>query len=317
MSYEPAWWLRNGHLQSIYPSFFRKIEDDFFMRERFETPDEDFLDLDWAHQGHKRLIILNHGLEGHSRRPYVLGMAKAAITKQWDVLAWNYRSCSGEPNRQLTSYHSGVTRDLSTVVQYANSKGYDEIALIGFSIGGNKTVRYLDLCKQDIPKSLIGAVVFSVPYDLVSASEHLAKPRNALYMKNFLVSLREKLEQKKNLYPEHIDLSGFSKIKTFKEFDDRYTAPMNGFDSAVDYWQKSGSKNSLKQIEHPVLMVSALDDPFLTPECFPFDEVSANPNLTFEAPRYGGHIGFIAKEQGMYWSEARALKFLNQLSRLN
>lgn len=314
MHYKPSWWLKNGHIQSIYPSLFRRIEDSFLERERFETPDNDFLDLDWARKDNKRLVILSHGLEGHSRRPYVLGMAKAAVQHNWDVLAWNFRSCSGEPNRQLTSYHSGVTSDLNMVVQYAHSKGYEEIALIGFSIGGNKTIRYLDLCKQDIPESLIGAVVFSVPYDLVSTSVKLAKPVNALYMKNFLNSLREKLEQKQLIYPEHIDLTGFNKIKTFAEFDGRYTAPLNGFESAMDYWRQSSSKPCLKNVEHPTLMISALDDPFLTPECFPHEEVNANPYLTLEAPQYGGHIGFMDKQNGLYWSEARAMSYLNELS---
>ena len=122
MEYLPPWWARNGHLQSVYPSVFRKVSADFYTRERLETPDQDFIDLDWAKNKQsplKRLVVLSHGLEGHSKRPYILGMAKIALQNNWDVLAWNFRSCSGEPNRKLQSYHSGQTGDLQYVVKHA------------------------------------------------------------------------------------------------------------------------------------------------------------------------------------------------------
>lgn len=316
MNYEPKWWLRNGHVQSIYPSLFRKIKDDFMERERIETPDHDFIDLDWGRVGSQRLVIQSHGLEGHSRRPYMLGMAQAANKHQWDVLAWNFRSCSGEPNRYLPSYHSGATHDLAFVVQYAAQKGYQEIALVGFSVGGNKTLRYLSLCKSEHPSSLLGAVAFSVPCDLQSCSVKLAKKSNRLYMINFLTSLREKLEQKKLQYPDQVNLDGFNKIKTFKQFDDRYTAPQHGFKDAEDYWRQSSSKPHLVDIDKPTLMISALDDPFLTQECFPYEIVKANPQLTLETPEYGGHVGFMGQsEMGLYWSELRAISFLNSISR--
>jgi len=316
VEYRPPWWLKNGHLQSIYPSLFRKVNDDFFERRRIDTSDGDFLDLDIAQNGHRRLVVLSHGLEGHSRRPYVLGMARAALEERWDVLAWNFRSCSGEPNRKLASYHSGQTQDLEQVVAYGNALGYDEIALVGFSIGGNKTLLYLGRDEVVRPDNLIGAVTFSVPVDLKSSAKHLAKKQNALYMRNFLHSFKGKLTLKAEQYPEALDLSKFKRIKTFAEYDNAFTAPLNGFENAEAYWAYSSSSRVLDGIQLPVLLVSALDDPFLTPECYPVKQVEHNAALTLEMPRYGGHVGFMSAAGARYWSERRAFRFLNKLSAL-
>jgi len=315
MSYSPSWWLRNGHFQSIYPSVFRRLDDRSFVRERIETPDDDFLDLDWVRSGHKRLVVLTHGLEGHSRRPYMLGMASAAATHDWDVLAWNFRSCSGEPNRQLSSYHSGATNDLETVINYAMTKSYKEIALVGFSIGGNKTLKHLGLGGEALSSKILGAVVFSVPCDLASSSKQLAQTKNVIYMKNFLGSLKQKLRDKKELYPHQIDLTNFSKIKNFYDFDSKYTAPMNGFASAEEYWLKSSSKQYIEYIKVPTLMVSAKNDPFLTPECFPYEMVKRNSRVVLETPEFGGHVGFMSfNKSKRYWSEQRAIDYLSSLS---
>jgi predicted alpha/beta-fold hydrolase len=317
MSYSPAWWLRNGHFQSIYPSLFRKLDDRSFVRERIETPDNDFLDLDWICSGHKRLVVLTHGLEGHSRRPYMLGMAAAAM-KSWDVLSWNFRSCGGEPNRHLASYHSGATHDLETVINYAISKSYKEIALVGFSIGGNKTLKYLGMLGEALSSKILGAVVFSVPCDLSSSSKQLALRKNTLYMKNFLNSLKQKLKEKQNSYPNDIDLKSFSKIKNFYDFDSQFTAPMNGFESAEEYWSKSSSKQYIEYIKVPTLMVSAKNDPFLTPECFPYELAGRNSMLTLETPEFGGHVGFMSiNKNKRYWSELRAMEYLESLSLLS
>ena len=126
MTYRAPWWMSNPHFQTIFPSQFRRVGDSFFTRERITTDDGDFLDLDWARAGNNRLVVLSHGLEGHSRRPYMLGMARAALAEGWDVLAWNFRSCSGEANRILTTYHSGQTHDLAQVIDLGAAQGYRE-----------------------------------------------------------------------------------------------------------------------------------------------------------------------------------------------
>jgi predicted alpha/beta-fold hydrolase len=317
VEYLPPWWARNGHFQSIYPSLFRKIDADFYTRERIETPDRDFLDLDWSRNSNRRLIILSHGLEGHSRRPYVLGMAKTAINNNWDVLAWNFRSCSGESNKTLPTYHSGQTKDLHLVVEHAISHGYQEICLIGFSIGGNKTLLYLSRDAAIVPSEVTAAVTFSVPCDLRSSSKQLALAKNKIYMKNFLVSFKDKLKEKKKAFPNDLDISDFGRIKTFYDFDSRYTAPLNGFASAEDYWYESSSGRYLDQLNTQTLLISALDDPFLSGQCYPYETAKANAKLDLETPRYGGHVGFMGfNKDGVYWSEERAIHYLNSLSKL-
>lgn len=318
MAYYPPIILRNGHLQSIYPSLFRKAPSITCVRERIETPDGDFLDLDWSKKNHKRLAILSHGLEGHSRRPYILGMAKYAQEHNWDVLSWNFRGCSDTPNYHAYSYHSGKTEDLALVITHAIKQGYTEVALIGFSIGGNKTLLHLGRNSQSIPKEVIAAVGISVPCDLSASSKHLAQFSHKLYMQNFLKSFKQKLDEKQSRFPDIINTKNFHKIKNFKDFDERYTAPLNGFKSAEQYWEESSSLFHLQSIKVPSLILNAKDDPFLPSECYPFKYASSNNTLTLDVPKYGGHVGFMPERQSLaYFSERKAIQFINRFSCLS
>ena len=311
--YNAPFLFRNGHVQSIYPVLFRKIDASFYERERVDTPDGDFLDLDWSGADSDRLAVISHGLEGNSRRAYVTGMAKALNEAGWDVLAWNYRSCSGEPNRRLQSYHNGATEDLSFVIQHAKKrKAYQEIALVGFSLGGNLSLVHLG--RDSVDPLVKKAAVFSVPCDLKAGAETISKPSNAIYMRRFLKMLHEKIRDKMELLPGRIDDHGFEKIKTFRQFDDRYTAPIHGFKDALDYWKKCSSKQFLPAVQVPCLIVNAADDPFLSKECYPVREAAENPYITMEIPKSGGHVGFIEfNRQNRYWSEKRAVSFLNSV----
>ena len=142
--YNPMFLFSNAHFQTIYPPLFRKVKGVNYVRERILTPDRDFIDLDWSKVGADRAVIVSHGLEGHSRRSYVLGMIKAFNTRGWDGIAFNFRGCSGEPNRLIRSYHCGATEDLHTVVSHViEKKSYSSISLVGFSVGGNLTLMYL------------------------------------------------------------------------------------------------------------------------------------------------------------------------------
>ena len=141
LHYTPPLWLRNGHLSTIYPSFFRKQDMAAFRRITITTPDDDFLDVDVLAAGHKRAVLLCHGLEGSSQSQYIHGNARLLSGQNWDILAMNYRFCSGRINKQLTLYHSGATYDLDTVIQYFLPQ-YDEIVLVGFSLGGNLVLKY-------------------------------------------------------------------------------------------------------------------------------------------------------------------------------
>jgi uncharacterized protein len=312
-SFNPAPWWRNAHVQTAWPALFRRVPVAPPQRERIITPDDDFLDLDWYRGGHPRLLIISHGLEGSSRRPYVLGLAREALASGWDVLAWNFRSCSGELNRQPRFYHSGETKDLALVVRHGLLQGYERIALSGFSIGGNMTLVYLGKPDQEVPPMVSGALVFSVPCDLAGSADRLARPANRVYMHWFVRLLSAKMRRKHEQFPGEIHLDGLRALRTFHQFDDRYTAPLHGFSGARDYWDRCSSAQYIPGIRVPVLIVNALDDPFLSPECFPHAHIARNPGVILETPRHGGHVGFMERPGGdVYWSEKRALAFLNE-----
>lgn len=280
-------------------------------RERIETPDGDFLDLDWS-RDHRSdsLAIITHGLEGASDNASVQGMAGAFHRAGWDTLAWNLRGCSGEPSRVLRTYHSGAWEDLHCVIEHAGG-AYRRITLVGFSIGGNLTLKYLGDHGASINPLITGAVAFSVPCDLASSARAMESRVNSIYMNHFLRDLRRKIREKASTFPEAVSTEGLGKIWTFREFDGAYTAPLNGFLSAEDYWAKASSKPSLTGITIPTLLVNALNDPFLGPECFPRKEAAANPCLYLELPESGGHLGFMIRSTE-YWSESRAVEFLRE-----
>jgi predicted alpha/beta-fold hydrolase len=275
------------------------------VRERINTPDDDFLDLDWYRQGSPHCIIISHGLEGNTQRSYVLGMARALFHAGNDVLAWNYRGCSGEVNRQLRFYHSGATDDLHTVVLHAK-KQYENISLIGFSLGGNLTLKYLG--EDLVPAEVKTAVAISVPLNLHTSCLELNKASNWVYSQRFLRSLFEKVKSKPGIRAI-IDVSRMKEIKTLMGFDDHFTGPLHGFRDAIDYYTKCSAINFLPKISVNTLIVNAKNDPFLSPDCYPGKNY---PHITYEFPERGGHVGFARfQKNGLYWSEMRALSFID------
>ncbi|MDX1421322.1 MAG: alpha/beta fold hydrolase [Rubricoccaceae bacterium] len=316
--YRPPRWLRSGHLQTVYPALFRSVEGVSYRRERLDLPDGDVLDLDWSEPAGRpgdRLVIISHGLEGSSERAYVRGMVRAFTQGGWDALAWNLRGCGGTPNRLFQTYHSGATGDLDAVIEHALARGYPTVALVGFSLGGNLTLKYLGERGKDAPARVVGAAAFSVPCDLASSAEQLARPENAMYMRRFMLSLNAKLADKQARFPDQLPGLDVSTLKTFVDFDGAYTAPAHGFSSAEDYWRRASSRPFLPAIRRPTLLVNAQDDPFLAPPCFPIDEARANPDLHLLMPRWGGHVGFMAaRREDPYWSERVATAFLTRLA---
>lgn len=317
-SYHAPSWLPGGHLQTIFPALFRRVTRVTTRTERLELADGDFIDMEWAERGQDRLAILSHGLEGEVRAGYLQGMAAALVKRGWDVLAWSFRGCGGTPNRLPILYHSGATGDLHAVVSHAIANHpAGAIDLIGFSMGGNLTLKYLGEAAPDLSPRLHRAVAFSVPCDLACSSRQLSLPSNRIYMERFLRPLRMKVRAKARMFPdlmERLDLTNLDRIRTFREFDDRFTAPLHGFRDAADYWERSSSRQFLPHIALPTLLVNALNDPFLGPACYPHEEAAASPSFHFESPQTGGHVGFPAfGTNGEYWSESRALEFLDQL----
>lgn len=315
-SYRPPWWLKNPHFQTIYPTIFRPFPHVEYIRERISTPDKDFLDLDWVKQDSENLVIALHGLEGSSQSKYIPGILKAFSDQGWDGLAMNFRGCSGEPNLLPRAYHSGETGDLQLVLEHVSaSRKYRRIVLAGFSLGGNVVLKYLGEKGSQIHPLVTHAVTFSVPVDLSASSAKLDQPENFIYLQRFMRRLRNKVQMKIHQMSMGIDPE---KLKNFRQFDNAITGPIHGFRDAEDYYQKSSSKQFLNNIRIPTLLVNALNDPFLTPECFPYKEAEENQYFFLETPSDGGHVGFAqVNRQNLYWSEKRALTFIREDLRIS
>jgi len=308
VDYQRPFFLFTPHLETIYPATLRQVHGVAYTRERIATPDDDFLDLDWLQHGSSNLVIISHGLEGNSTRAYVKGMARAAYGQGVDVLAWNFRGCSEEMNRRLRFYHSGASDDLETVVRHALAKGYKQLYLVGFSLGGNLMLKYLG--ERPAYSEIKRAVAFSVPLHLHSSCLKISEPSNWIYNQRFLNNLKEKVIRKAAQMPG-LDVTDMGSIKTLMAFDDRYTAPLHGFESAIDYYTRCSALNFLHAIQVPTLIVNAQNDPFLSAACYPAVALKDHPVVKFESPLFGGHVGFAQfRKNGLYWSEERALSFL-------
>ena len=306
--------LSSGHLQTVVPTLVRSVPVPYARTERINTPDGDFLDAAWAPattRSTRGVVVLTHGLEGDIHRAYMRGMARALRHDGWDVLAWNLRGCGPEPNRTVPTYHSGKTEDLACVVDHVRAKGYDTIALVGFSLGGNLTLKYLGERGVTAPASVRGAVAFSTPVDLGPAAHRIDRWTNAHYTFYFLRKLRQTIRRKAAQHPGAISTDPLGRIRSLVAFDDTYTAPLNGFGNAATYYREASSKPHLPQIERPALLVNAANDPFLPASSYPFTEAQDHPHFHLEVPDSGGHVGFITRsDSGLYWSEMRAAAFL-------
>lgn len=308
----PPRWQWNGHIQTMIPGVFRRVKGVEYQRERIETPDGDFLDLDWLRQPeHERLVVISHGLEGDSRAQYVRGTARLFFENGWDVLAWNCRSCSGEMNRRFRLYHHGDIDDISTVVGHAlNTRKYTGLALTGYSMGANITLKYLGVLGKNVPAPVRAAAVFSAPTDIRAGADVLDRWDNLIYKRRFMHKLYKKIRIKARQYPGRLQPENFRKVRRWYDFDEFFSAPICGFASADDFHRQASAKNFLEGIAVPALLVSAKNDPILTPACFPVEIARQHPFLYLELPASGGHCGFQQKGKKRYsWAEERALEF--------
>jgi predicted alpha/beta-fold hydrolase len=310
-AFQPPWWLRHGHLQTVLPVLVPRRWDLSVERERLELEDGDFLDLDWMRAGSDRLVILQHGLEGSSAAVYVRGMAAALQAVGWDALAWNFRGCGEEMNRTLRLYHSGETSDLGRVVRHAATR-YARIAVVGFSLGGNVTLKYLG--EAPLPPSVVAGAAISVPLDLASCARALdGRFANRLYLHRFLVSLQAKIRAKARQFPDRVDVRGIERLSTIEGYDERYTAPLHGFAGAEDYWARSSARQFLGGIAVPTLVVNARNDPFLTDGVFEAAQVGASAQVEWDFPQHGGHVGFLDGASDRFrWHERRVVAFLER-----
>lgn len=307
VDFESPRYLFNGHLETLYPALLRKV--DFQTPEEIiiETPDDDFLEIDYYSQQSKELVIICHGLEGNARRPYVLGMARTMFNEGYDVVAWNYRSCGSKPNRQKIFYHSGATYDLELVVDhFLLNKQYNRIHLIGFSLGANLILRYLG--EKGERKHIGRSVAISAPIDLAGSCRMLLLPENYLYTIRFLKTLKEKILIKSKNHDYNLEI--LPKIKNLKEYDDYFTAPIHGFDSAEDYYDKCSSKPLLGEVKNEVLILNSRNDSFLSESCFASEHEVSPMVKRLHTPR-GGHVGFKDRNDSQtYFSERISKTFI-------
>ena len=313
-----AGWLPGPDLMTVYASVARPFPRPRYRRERWGLADGDFVDVDRIEGASPGLpvLVISHGLEGSSQAAYVRGLATAAARRGFAVAAWNFRGCSGEPNRLLRQYHSGDTGDLAAVVdRLVQEDPGRPIVLAGFSLGGNQLVKWLGERGSHLPAAVRSAVAISVPFDLALCAAALDGPGfwPWIYRERFLRPLRRKALGKAASHPGSIDAEAVRQSTTFSAYDGLVTAPLHGFASAEDYWTRSSSAQFVSGVSRPLLLLSADDDPLVPLRSLPVDAARSNPAVTLEVTSGGGHVAFVSGTPWRpgFWVEERALDFFS------
>lgn len=316
--YAAPWWLPGGNAQTIYARILARNYSQPYRRQRWETPDGDFIDLDWtpsASESHK-LLVLFHGLEGCSRSHYALSLMSFAQRQGWGGVVPHFRGCSGEMNRLARSYHSGDSAEIDWILRRVKSESPDKkIYAAGVSLGGNMLLKWLGEQKNGAAAIIDGAVAISAPVDLNAAAAVLdAGYRRAIYTRHFLGSICRKVLVKISQHRLEIDPAAVRASQTFRQIDDLYTAPVHGFKSAEDYWTRASSKPLLREIAVPTLLLNAGNDPFLPSSALPNpDEISSC--VTLNLSQCGGHVGFVGGHWPGHldWLASRVLSYFSTL----
>ena len=305
----------NGQLQTLLPAIFRKPRTAPYSRERFILSDGDFVDLDWLQSQNDRLILVSHGLEGNSDRSYVKGIAKHFSSNNFDVLAWNCRSCSGTMNKAPRLYHHGEVEDISEVIKHVvKQHGYKEIWLSGFSMGANISLNYLGKKHLSVPTEVKGAVVCSAPLDLADGVDQLHTSEGAFHRKRFFQLLSKKIKIKAQQFPGLLDISKLDSSKHWTWFDRHFSAPLSGCKNELEFYEQATPLNFMHHIEKPVLIVNAKNDPLLGKKCYPEAAIKQFSNIEFEIPVNGGHVGFSERGSSVSLFERRALDWIEKNS---
>jgi len=309
---KPPFYLFNGHLETIVPSIFRKIEGVNYERERIETPDGDFLDLDWSKVGSEKLLIVSHGLEGSSERHYAKALVKLFNAHEFDVLVWNNRSCSGEMNKAPFLYHHGATYDLETVFQHVEAVGkYEAYYFSGISMGGAQTLKFLGEKGTNLSPKVKRAAVYSTPCNLTDSAATLRIKGNSFYKDRFLSKLKKKMLIKGQQHPGLVDLELLQRVNDFDTFDTHFTAKVHGFKDAADFYASVSADNVMPFIQIPTLIINAENDPLLMNRCYPVKLAEKHEYIHLEMPKRGGHTGFLMGGEEFNWAEMRLLEFLD------
>ncbi len=320
-TYNAPHFHKNAHFTTVFASVFRKVNGVKYIRERLELSDGDFVDCDWSFQGKNHpagvgglgLVIITHGLLGNSDRQYVKGTVKHFNNMGWDALAWNHRGLSGEPNRLEKITIHGSTDELAEVINYAiNQKKYDKITLIGWSKGGNISLKYAGEIGEKIPRAIKSIVAISVPTDVYGSVQVMGK--TSFYAKRFKTKFYNYLKTKKHLIdPEKF--AEFANYETLEDYSEYYVAPLNNFRNAKEYYQKCSALPYLKNIIIPTLILNSIDDPILSMTSSPFQLAEKSDLIHLETTKSGGHCSFYTpNSDGIYWAERRAFEFMNSFA---
>ncbi|MCP4901419.1 MAG: hydrolase [bacterium] len=306
--FKPAWWLPGPNAQTLGARMLRPQGGLHYRRERWTTPDGDFLDLDFVEGKELRsdaLVLLLHGLEGSARSGYARQIYHRLKAHGIASVGLNFRSCSGEVNRGARLYHSGETSDLAFVVDRLRRAQPDRrLAAVGMSLGGNVLLKYLG--EKGENAGFEAAAAWSVPFDLAAGARFMERGVPSFYVRRLLRSLKHKVRERADDLGDLIDLERTLRACTFFEFDDAATAPLHGFDGAEDYYRQSSSASFLRKITKPTLVLQSRDDPFLPADAIPEVELKANPVISPVITDRGGHVGHVAGRSPLtpvFWAE--------------
>jgi predicted alpha/beta-fold hydrolase len=313
--YCPPWWLPGGHLQTIYPYFVLKHRPPPYRRERWDTPDGDFIDLDWVDARQPSpLLALFHGLEGCSTSHYSAALMHAVARRGWRGVVVHFRGCGGEPNRFPRAYHSGDANEIDWILQRLRAlAGPVALLPVGVSLGGNALLKWLGRERAKAAAIVDAAAAVSAPMDLMTAGDRLGSGLSRAYGSHFLARLKRKSLAKLTRFPGLYDGEAVRRTCTLREFDNLVTAPLHGFRDTDDYWTRASSKPDLAHVSVPTLIVHARNDPFLPGRFLPSpQQVSANVHLEF--PDGGGHVGFASGPfpGNLEWMPGRVIRFFEQ-----
>jgi len=289
--FQPRGLWRNRHIQTIVPNTLFPRTPVQVRRERLELPDGDFIDLDWTTGTSGPIVIVLHGLEGSLRSRYACAIMQKIHSLGYRGVMPYFRGCTGEPNRLPISYHSGFTQDLEYLSGLLKTREPGTpLAAVGYSLGGNVLLKWLG--ESANASRLVTGVAVSVPFDLGICSDAIEKGLSQVYMWELMGRMRRSVKRKFARIPSPITLPDIDSLRTFREYDDALTAPLHGYKDANDYYLRASSRQFLKQIRVPTLVVHSADDPFMTPEVLP-EEHELSPAVTFELTERGGHVGFV------------------------
>ena len=293
-SYQSPDWLPGSHAQTIFPFLFRSPEPIFYQRQKIETPDGDFLHIDWVNTTSKSpLVVLLHGLEGSSNSHYSRALMAKIKHIGWAGCIVHFRGCSGLPNRLPRAYHSGDSNELEWLIPELKKMCLGPMFVVGYSLGGNVLLNWLGKPGYQNISTINAAVSISAPYDLVVAGNRLSQGINKIYGGHFLRTLKRKALRKIVSHRLDISQESIKACRTLKEFDNRFTAPIHGFNGVADYWSRASSKPFLSSIKNSTLIIHAENDPFLSGLELK-TLTRENDHITLNLTKCGGHVGYIS-----------------------